>query len=52
MAIHLPTARQVQAASVGDHGDGGGLVLKVRAGRARWLFRRHVPCDRGWRCPP
>jgi hypothetical protein len=29
----------VQAASAGDHADGGGLVLKVRDGRARWLLR-------------
>jgi hypothetical protein len=40
MAIHLLTARQVQAASAGDHADGGGLVLKVRDGRARWLGKR------------
>ena len=39
MAIHLLTARQVQTAGAGDHADGGGLVLKVHHGRARWLFR-------------
>ena len=39
MAIHLLTARQVQAAGAGDHTDGGGLVLKVHDGRARWLLR-------------
>jgi hypothetical protein len=43
MAIHLLTARQVQAATDGDHGDGAGLVLKVRAGQARWLFRFTSP---------
>ena len=43
MAIHLLTARQVQAATNGDHADGGGLVLKVRASRARWLFRFTSP---------
>jgi integrase len=39
MAIHLPSPRQVQTAGVGDHADGGGLVLKVHDGRARWLLR-------------
>jgi len=39
MAIHLLTARQVQAAANGDHRDGGGLLLKVYGSRARWLFR-------------
>jgi hypothetical protein len=39
MAIHFLTARQVQAAGAGDHADGGGLVLKVRDGRARWRLR-------------
>jgi len=43
MAIHLLTARQVQAASNGDHADGGGLVLKVNTNRARWLFRFTSP---------
>lgn len=43
MAIHLLTARQVQAASNGDQADGGGLVLKVHAGRSRWLFRFTSP---------
>ena len=39
MAIHLLTARQVEAASAGDHADGGGLVLKVNASHSHWLFR-------------
>lgn len=39
MAIHLLTARQIQTAGNGDHADGGGLVLKIYGGRARWLFR-------------
>jgi integrase len=43
MAIHLLTARQVQAAANGDHADGGGLVLKIHAGRSRWLFRFTSP---------
>ncbi len=43
MAIHLLTACQVQAAASGDHNDGGGLVLKVHTGRARWLFRYTSP---------
>ena len=43
MAIHLLTARQVQAAGDGDYADGGGLVLKVRARHARFLFRFTSP---------
>jgi hypothetical protein len=43
MAIHLLTARQVQAAGNGDQSDGGGLALKVYEGRARWLFRFTSP---------
>ena len=39
MAIHLLSPRQVQTAGAGDHADGGGLVLKVHDGRARWLLR-------------
>lgn len=43
MAIHLLTASQVQAAGDGEHTDGGGLVLRVHSGRARWLFRFTSP---------
>ena len=43
MAIHLLTARQIQAASDGDHSDGGGRVLKIHASSARWLFRFTSP---------
>lgn len=43
MAIHLLTARQVQAATDGDHADGGGLALKVHTGRGRWLLRFTSP---------
>src|SRR5262245_48330509 len=39
LAIHVLTAKEVQTAPNGDHRDGGGLVLKVYNGRARWLFR-------------
>jgi integrase len=43
VAIHLLTAREVQAAGTGDHRDGGGLLLKVYGSRARWLFRYTNP---------
>src|SRR5262245_49567667 len=39
LAIHVLTPKEVQTAPNGDHRDGGGLVLKVYNGRARWLFR-------------
>ncbi|MBE2242217.1 MAG: tyrosine-type recombinase/integrase [Burkholderiaceae bacterium] len=39
-------ARQVHAASAGDHGDGGGLILRVRADSAIWVFRYTAPSAR------
>lgn len=41
--LHLLTARQVQAAGDGDHGDGGGLLLRVKADSASWVFRYTAP---------
>ncbi len=43
MARNLLTARQVQAAKDGDHSDGDGLMLRVKAGRASWVFRFTSP---------
>lgn len=37
--LHTLSAREVQAAKVGDHGDGGGLMLRVSAGSASWVLR-------------
>ena len=37
--LHLLTARQVQAAAEGDHGDGGGVLLRVRGESASWVLR-------------
>jgi integrase len=46
--LHLLSARQVQAATDGDHADGGGLVLRVRdgAGSAAWVLRYTAPSGR------
>lgn len=37
--LHLLTARQLQSADDGDHADGGGLLLRVRAQSASWVLR-------------
>lgn len=37
--LHLLTAREVQAAKQGDHGDGGGLALRVQGTAASWVLR-------------
>lgn len=44
--IQLLSARQVLVAGDGDHADGGGLVLSVRAGRAAWALRYTAPSGR------
>lgn len=44
--LHLLTARQVMAAKDGDHSDGGGLLLRVRAASAAWVFRYTAPSGR------
>jgi hypothetical protein len=39
VARYLLSARQVQTAGAGDVCDGGGLVLRVQANSAAWVFR-------------
>lgn len=41
--LHLLTARGIQAAGDGDHGDGGGLMLRVRGRSAAWVLRYTSP---------
>lgn len=41
--LHLLTARQVMAAGEGDHGDGGGLMLRVRPDSVAWVLRYTSP---------
>lgn len=41
--LHLLTVRQVQTVGDGDHGDGGGLVLRVRGDLAYFVFRFTAP---------
>ena len=45
-ALHLLTARQVQAVKEGDHGDGGGLLLRVRGQSASWVFKFTSPAGK------
>lgn len=44
--LHRLTARQVHQASEGDHADGGGLMLRVRAASASWVLRFTAPSGR------
>lgn len=44
--LHVLTARGVQAAGDGDHGDGGGLLLRVRGDSAAWVLRYTSPAGR------
>lgn len=44
--LHLLTARGVQAAVDGDHGDGGGLLLRVRGDSAAWVLRYTSPAGK------
>ncbi len=46
MARHLLSARQVQAAGVGELHDGSGLILRVKAKTASWVFRFTAPSGR------
>jgi hypothetical protein len=46
MAEKLLTVRQVQAASGGDHSDGGELMLRVRSVSASWVLRYTAPSGR------
>jgi integrase len=43
MALHTLKARQVLAATAGDLSDGGGLILRIGAGRASWCLRYSAP---------
>jgi hypothetical protein len=43
MPRNLLSARQVQTAGDGDHADGDGLMLRVKGGRASWVFRFTSP---------
>jgi integrase len=44
--LHLLTAREVQSAKDGDHGDGGGLLLRVRGESCSWVYRFTSPSGR------
>jgi integrase len=46
MARHLLSARQVQVARKGDNLDGEGLILRVKAASASWVFRYTAPKSR------
>lgn len=41
--LHLLSVRQVQTAGEGDHGDGGGLLLRVRGDSTQFIFRFTAP---------
>ena len=43
VARYLLSARQVQTAGMGDLCDGAGLVLRVHANSAAWVFRFTSP---------
>jgi len=46
-ALHRLTARAVQVAGIGDHSDGGGLVLRVADnGAASWVLRFTSPAGK------
>jgi integrase len=45
-ALHRLTAREVLAAKDGDHADGGGLMMRVRAPSASWVLRFTAPGGR------
>jgi len=44
--LHLLTTRELQTAGDGDHGDGGGLLLRVRGDSVSWVFRYTAPTGR------
>lgn len=44
--LHLLTTKQVQHAADGDHSDGGGLLLRVRADSCSWVLRFTSPTGR------
>jgi integrase len=41
--LHKLSTRQVQTADAGDHGDGGGLVMRITAEQSSWVFRYTSP---------
>jgi len=45
-ALHRLQTRQVMAALEGEHCDGGGLLLRVSAASAAWVFRYSAPSGR------
>jgi integrase len=44
--LHLLTARQVQAAGLGEYADGGGLLLRVGESSCAWVLRYTAPAGR------
>jgi len=44
--IHLLSVREILTLQVGDHSDGGGLILRVQEDRANWVFRFTSPSGR------
>lgn len=41
--LHMLSVRQIQTLGEGDHGDGGGLVFRVRGDTAHFIFRFTAP---------
>jgi len=44
--LHLMSTKAAQAAGEGDHGDGGGLVLRVQGTGASWVYRYTSPAGK------
>lgn len=44
--LHLLSVREVQTLGEGDHGDGGGLVLRIGGNAAHFIFRFTAPSGR------
>lgn len=44
--LHLLTVKRLQAATDGDHSDGGGLLLRIRGASCSWVFRFTAPSGR------
>jgi hypothetical protein len=45
-SLHRLTVREIIAAPEGDHTDGGGLLLRVKAASASWVMRFTSPAGR------
>jgi hypothetical protein len=41
--LHQLTVKQIQAAGEGDHGDGGGLLRRIRGASCSWVLRFTPP---------